>query len=45
MVLSHGQENLCDLRRGVGGTAEVAQWLRALAALLEDLSSIPSTYT
>jgi len=27
-----------------GGTREMAQWLRALAALLEDPSSIPSTH-
>ena len=28
----------------IGGDGEMAQWLRALAALPEDLSSIPSNY-
>jgi hypothetical protein len=34
--------NLC--LKNMGGVGPLAQWLRALAALEKDLSSIPSTY-
>ena len=33
-----------DTKIGQSGTGEMAQWLRALSDLPEDLGSVPSTY-
>ena len=45
-AIGSGQEKsrLFLLEKGADGVGEVAQWLRALAALPEDPGSIPSTH-
>jgi hypothetical protein len=32
------------IKKGIKGTGEIAQWLKALAVLLEDQCLIPRTY-
>ena len=37
-------KNISFTKNMSDGVGEMAQWLRTLAALAEDLSSVPSTY-
>jgi hypothetical protein len=43
--LVSSKQKLTPAQKNIGGAGEMAQWLRALTALPEVLSSIPSTTT